>query len=157
MPVKILHDPAPALRQRCAPYRFADDGGWSDAQLGRQLMLMLDAMYFNGGIGIAAPQIGWSARVVAVDPVGERHQARILFNPQVWWWSEEVNVDVEGCLSVPGAAGLVERHNRVKVAYFNRHGLRQELDTEDDTLLARVIQHEVDHLQGILFTDKLTK
>jgi len=153
--MRILNDKQPQLRQRCDPYRFEGEGAWSDTQLGRQLMLMLDAMYLNDGVGLAAPQVGWNARVVIIDLVGVRHQARILFNPEVWWWSEGTNVDVEGCLSMPGRAGLVERHDRVKVTYFNRFGLRQELDTEDDALLARAVQHECDHLDGVLFTDKL--
>jgi peptide deformylase len=151
--MKSITEPNAVLREKCNPFPF--DGSWPEAKLGRTLMLMLDAMYLANGIGLAAPQVGLNARVVIVDPVGERHQARILFNPEIWWTSEDTNADVEGCLSVPGKHGLVERHNRVKVTYYNRTGLRQELDTEDDHLLARVIQHEIDHLDGVLFTDKL--
>ena len=155
--MKILHHPRhdTALREQSEPWVFDGSERMSDPKLGRILMLMLDAMYLHDGIGLAAPQVGLQRRLIIVDPVGERHQARIMFNPEIWWRSEETNTDVEGCLSVPGEHGLVERHNRVKVRYCNRTGLREELDTADDQLLARVIQHEIDHLDGVLFIDKV--
>lgn len=153
--MNILTNPHTALREKCAPFTFDGEDAWSESKLGRLLMLMLDAMYLANGIGLAAPQVGLAQRLIIVDPVGARHQARILFNPEIWWTSEDTNTDVEGCLSIPGKHGLVTRHDRVKVTYYNRHGLRQELDTEDDHLLARVLQHEIDHLDGTLFIDKL--
>ena len=152
--MKILTVPDKSLREECAPFPFEGPGTWTESKLGRTLMLMLDAMYLHNGIGLAAPQVGLNARLVVVDPLGLRHQARVMFNPEIRWESGDTNTDVEGCLSVPGKAALVQRHSRVKVAYYTRQGLRQDLDTEDDQLLARVIQHEVDHLNGVLFTDK---
>jgi peptide deformylase len=152
--MKILTMPrdAKALRQRCAHVDFAR---WTQATLGRTIMLMLDAMYLKDGIGLAGPQVGLDARIIVVDPIGERHQARVLINPEIYWWSGELEAGPEGCLSVPGTYGMVERHARVKVRYQDRDGLNCDLDTDDDALLARVIQHECDHLDGVLFVDKL--
>lgn len=153
--MKILPDTHPALREVCEPWVFGGPGAWTESRLGHTLMLMLDAMYLHHGIGLAAPQVGLARRLIIVDPVGVRFQARILFNPEIRWESEERNTDVEGCLSIKGRHGMVERASRVKVVYYNRSGLREELDTEDDLLLARVLQHEIDHLDGRLFTDLL--
>lgn len=155
--MKLVAKSDKVLRAQADPVVFDGEGAWSRKKLGQTVLLMLDLMYLKDGIGLAAPQVGISRRIIVVDPAGMRHRARIMINPEIWFRSEDTEVGPEGCLSLPNEWGMVERAKRVKVTYYNQEGLRDELDTEDDTLLARVIQHEVDHLQGILFTDKLTK
>lgn len=137
------------LRQRCTPVDF---DAWAKGELGKTILLMLDAMYGADGIGLAAPQVGIAQRLIVVDPTHERHQAKVLINPEVWWQSERRVLGPEGCLSVPGEWGMVERPYRIKVRYQGEDGLTRELAADD--LLARVILHEVDHLDGVLFTDK---
>lgn len=155
--MKLVPKSSKVLREQAEPVTFDGEGAWAKKQLGRTILMMLDTMYLKKGIGLAAPQVGISRRIIVVDPIGERHQAKVLINPEIWWRSIETEVDAEGCLSLPGEWGPVERAKSIKVTYYNQDGLREELDTGDDALLARVIQHEVDHLNGILFTDKLAK
>lgn len=157
--MKLVRKSAKVLRATAQPVLFDDEGRgadvWSHRQIGQTIMMMLDCMYLQDGIGLAAPQVGIPRRLCVVDPLGVRHRALVLINPVIWFLSEDTAVGPEGCLSLPGEFGMVERAKRIRVRYCNRDGLREELDTEDDHLLARVIQHEVDHLHGVLFTDKL--
>ena len=152
--MKIVTVPNKGLTKVCDSVIFTGDGAWSKGTLGRLFIGLLDAMYANDGIGLAAPQVGVQARVIVVDTAGERHQALKMVNPEIWWKSAAMEVGPEGCLSVPGEFGMVSRHARIKVHYQNQDGLLEDL--EADGLLARVIQHEVDHLSGILFTSKLS-
>ena len=120
----------------------------------RTLMLvqdMLDTMYNANGVGLAAPQIGILKRIVVIDvglgPI-------VLINPEILETRGEVK-DIEGCLSIPGEQGTVIRHKYVKVRALNEKGELIEVEGED--LLARAFCHEIDHLNGILYTDKLVK
>ena len=134
----------PVLREKCQPINTFD----------RKLRLLLnnmaDTMYKADGVGLAAPQIGLSIAVVVID-VGEGIIE--LINPKIIE-REGTNEDTEGCLSVPGIYGTVERSARVVVEFQNRYGKKRTL--EGTELLARAIQHELDHLEGVLFTDKVT-
>jgi peptide deformylase len=110
-----------------------------------------DTLYSTpNGIGIAAPQIGISKRVVIIDLDGELYE---LINPEILM-KEGIETDSEGCLSVPGFTGEVERAKKIKISFLNRKGEKVELTVED--YLARAFQHEIDHLDGILFIDKAT-
>ena len=110
---------------------------------------MIDTMYKDEGVGLAAPQVGVLRRVVVID-IGEG--VIKLINPEIIE-KEGENIDVEGCLSVPGRAGTVKRPERVKVKYLNELG--EEKIIEGTGLLAKALCHEVDHLNGILFIDKM--
>ncbi len=112
---------------------------------------MLDTMYEANGIGLAAPQVGILKRVVVID-IGDG--PIILINPEIVEANGEVK-DVEGCLSVPGKQGNVIRPKYVKVKAEDRDGNSIEIQGED--LLARALCHEIDHLNGILYTDKTVK
>ncbi|GAV23726.1 peptide deformylase [Carboxydothermus pertinax] len=109
---------------------------------------MADTMYAYDGVGLAAPQIGVSKRAIVVD-VGEGLIE--LINPEIVAFSGEEK-DVEGCLSIPGVQGEVVRSQKVTVKGLNRHG--EEIIISAEGLLARAFQHEIDHLNGILFVEK---
>lgn len=115
---------------------------------------MKEAMIEANGIGIAAPQVGVNLRVfLAVLDVKSKGERTIcLVNPEIVWKSEEMATGEEGCLSLPGEYGNVPRHKAVTVEFFSVDGVRQRLEFED--LNARVIQHENDHIDGVLFIDR---
>ncbi|ACL21869.1 peptide deformylase [Desulfitobacterium hafniense DCB-2] len=112
---------------------------------------MLDTLYDANGVGLAAPQVGVSKRVVVID-VGEGPLE--LINPVIIA-KEGEDLDDEGCLSIPGITGQVARAAKVKVEALNRQGELQVIEGEG--LLSRCLQHEIDHLEGILFVDKAKK
>jgi peptide deformylase len=124
----------------------------------RQLVSdMFETMYEAPGVGLAAIQIGVPKRVVTVDATrGEEPKQPIaLINPEIVWSSGEKIVHEEGCLSIPEYLDEVERAERVKVRFLDLDGKQQEI--EADGLLARVVQHEIDHINGVLFIDHLSK
>ena len=110
---------------------------------------MFDTMYESGGVGLAAPQVGVPIRMVVID-VNDEHGLIEMVNPVIIR-REGSEIDNEGCLSVPEIFGNVERAAKVTVEYQNRRGKRQRLTAKG--LLARCIQHELDHLEGTLFID----
>lgn len=112
---------------------------------------MLDTMYESNGVGLAAPQVGILKRVVVID-IGDG--PIILINPEIVETNGEVK-DVEGCLSLPGKQGNVIRPKYVKVKAEDRDG--NSIEIQGDDLLARALCHEIDHLNGILYTDKTVK
>ncbi len=112
---------------------------------------MLETLYDANGVGLAAPQVGVPKRVVVID-VGEGPLE--LINPVILD-KEGESLDDEGCLSIPGITGQVSRAARVKIEALDRHGEKQVI--EGDGHLARCIQHELDHLEGVLFVDKARK
>ena len=114
---------------------------------------MWDLMERSKGIGLAAPQAGLSQRVIVVDTrePGERYA---LVNPEIVWSSREKSPLSEGCLSIPGVEAEVIRPSRVRVKGIDAEGREVEIEAAD--LLAKVFQHEVDHLEGVLFIDRLT-
>jgi peptide deformylase len=118
---------------------------------------MADSMYAADGIGLAAVQIGMPKRVLVIDldqKEGKRNP-RAFINPKILWASDEVSVYEEGCLSVPEIWDDVERPARIKCEYLDRDGNKQLL--EADGLLATCLQHEMDHLNGVLFIDHLSR
>jgi peptide deformylase len=126
-----------------------------DADLLRLLDDMLETMYAAPGIGLAAPQVGVLKRAFVADLGGDGEPAPIyLVNPEITWRSETSSVAEEGCLSLPKQFGEVSRFDQVRVHYLDRDGAAREIEAEG--LLARCLQHEIDHLDGILFVDHLS-
>jgi len=142
----------PRLRTRAAPVPAVDDGI-------RQLIDdMLETMYDAPGVGLAAPQVGVLTRVIVADAVKDPNaapQPMVMFNPEVVLSSDETNIYEEGCLSIPDQYAEVTRPAEVRVAWIDRHGNPQE--GEFGGLWATVLQHEIDHLNGVLFIDYLSR
>ena len=148
----ILTVPDPVLRQRSAPVERVDDAA-------RRFMdQMLATMYEAPGIGLAAIQVGEPRRIVTIDVAREEEPKSPLFlvNPEILWRSdEERSTYEEGCLSIPDYYAEVERPAKVRLRYVDYDGKTVERDA--DGLLATCIQHEVDHLNGVLFIDYISK
>jgi peptide deformylase len=128
-----------------------------DAELRKLVDDMIESMYAADGIGLAAIQIGVPKRVLVIDldqKEGKKNP-RAFINPKIVWASEEMAVFEEGCLSVPEIWDDVERPARIKAEYLDRDGNKQTL--EADGLLATCLQHEMDHLNGVLFIDHLSR
>lgn len=144
----ILEVPDPVLKKPCKPV-----DGVAPTTL-KLMDDMLETMYDAPGIGLAAPQIGVLERIVVVD-VSEKKDAPLrLVNPEITWLSDDKSIHEEGCLSLPKQFADVKRPEQVKIRYLDEHGQQQELTA--DGLLGRCIQHELDHLDGILFTDHIS-
>ncbi len=148
---EILTVPHPVLKQVSQTVEAVDD------DLRALMDDMLETMYDAPGIGLAAVQIGVPKRVIVMDLAreGEAPQPRHFVNPEILWASEETAPYEEGCLSVPEIYDEVERPERVKLRYLNYHGEQVEEDAEG--LFAVCIQHEMDHLEGVLFIDHLSR
>ncbi len=121
---------------------------------------MLDTMYDAPGIGLAATQIAVDQRVIVLDVAKRKDEQAssspmCFANPEILWSSEEVSTYEEGCLSIPEYYEEVERPARVRVGYLDREGRRQEI--EADGILATCLQHEIDHLNGVLFIDHISR
>jgi peptide deformylase len=118
---------------------------------------MLETMYDAPGVGLAAIQIGVPVRIVTMDvsKSEDERQPLVLINPEIVWASEEKRVYEEGCLSIPEYYEEVERPDRVRFRYMDLQGETVEQDA--DGLLATCVQHEIDHLNGVLFIDYLSK
>jgi peptide deformylase len=118
---------------------------------------MLETMYDAPGVGLAAIQIGMPVRMVTMDvsKSDDERQPMVLINPEIVWASEEKRVYEEGCLSIPEYYEEVERPDRVRFRYMDLQGETIEQDAEG--LLATCVQHEIDHLNGVLFIDYLSK
>jgi peptide deformylase len=125
-----------------------------EPDLDRLIADMFETMYDAGGIGLAGPQVGVSRRVIVVDVKEEGGKPFAMLNPRVVEASEEREKMEEGCLSIPGVAGVVERPARVVVEGIDPDG--KPVRVEADEMLARCLQHEIDHLDGILFIDRLS-
>ncbi len=153
MTILTIHTaPDPVLKRVAEPVSKVDDA------LRKQMDDMLETMYHDKGIGLAAPQVGISNRVVVMDvdqtDEGEKGKALFMVNPEIIWESEELRIYNEGCLSVPEMYAEVERPDSVRLKYLDYDGAEQELEAEG--LLSTCIQHEIDHLNGVLFVDHLS-
>jgi peptide deformylase len=148
---EILTVPHPVLKQVSAPVAAVDD------DLRALMDDMLATMYHAPGIGLAAVQIGVPKQVIVMDLAreGEDPAPRHFVNPEILWASEETLPYEEGCLSVPEIFDEVERPAKVRLRYLNYHG--QTVEEEAEGLYAVCIQHEMDHLQGVLFIDHLSR
>jgi peptide deformylase len=148
---EILTVPHPVLKQVSQPVETVDD------ELRALMDDMLETMYAAPGIGLAAIQIGVPKRVIVMDLARpeEDKQPRYFVNPEILWASEETQPYEEGCLSVPEYYDEVDRPARVKLRYMNYQG--ETIEEDADGLYAVCIQHEMDHLDGVLFIDHLSR
>jgi peptide deformylase len=146
--LKIIYEGDPVLRKKAKPVKNFDD------KLKELVRDMIKIMNESNGIGLAAPQVGISKRVIVVQPYKEI-SAIALINPNIKPAGKEISTYQEGCLSVPGGQADIDRPAKVHVKAQTVDG--EEIEFEADELLARVLQHEVDHLKGILFIDYLSE
>jgi peptide deformylase len=147
----IIIAPDLRLKEVSAPVARVDDSI-------RALMDdMLETMYAAPGIGLAAIQVGVPARVIVIDTAveGEPKDPRHFVNPELLWASEEIKPAEEGCLSLPDMFEIVERPAQARVKFLDYHGQEQEILAEG--MLAVCLQHEMDHLEGILFVDHISR
>jgi peptide deformylase len=145
----ILIHPDPRLKKLCEPVAAITD------DLRRMANDMLDTMYDAPGIGLAAPQIGLTKRLIVMDcmKAPEAPRPMILFNPEITWTSEELSTYEEGCLSIPEQYADVSRPAACTVSWLDETGAARE--ETFDGLWATCVQHEIDHLNGKLFIDYL--
>ena len=148
---EILILPDKRLRQVSEPVKKIDTG------IRALVEDMFESMYDAPGIGLAAIQVGAPKRVVTMDLAKkeEPKAPQVFINPEILWSSEEKAIYEEGCLSIPEFYGDVERPAQVKVKYLDLEGAQHEI--EANGLLATCLQHEIDHLNGVLFIDHLSK
>jgi peptide deformylase len=148
-PLVLLPDPL--LRQVSKPVESFD------ADLRKFSADMLDTMYDAPGIGLAAIQVGAPVQMLVIDLAKEDEPKapQVYVNPRILWSSEERNVYEEGCLSIPDYYAEVERPKQVRVSYLDIEGKSHEV--EADGLLATCLQHEIDHLNGVLFIDYISR
>lgn len=144
--VKLFGDPV--LRAKAAP--VAEVTG----ELRALIADMFETMYAEDGVGLAAPQVGIGDRVIVIDPRISEVEPFALVNPVIVEASDERERGEEGCLSIPGLKDIVERSARVVVEGLSADGAPVKVPAEG--LLARVLQHEVDHLDGVLFIDRVS-
>jgi len=147
--LKIIRYPHPILRRKAEPVREIDE---TTLNLARE---MVETMYAAPGIGLAAPQVGFPLRLIVVDVsyTEGKPDLKILLNPEVVYKEGEI-ISEEGCLSIPGIKSLVPRASKVIVKGLDLKG--DPLEIEASGLLAICLQHEIDHLEGILFIDYLS-
>ncbi|MEN8169191.1 MAG: peptide deformylase [Pseudomonadota bacterium] len=144
----ILHFPDKRLRTVARPVERVDD------KLCQLIDDMFDTMYEAPGIGLAATQVDFHQRLIVIDVSEENNQPWVFINPEILETEGEEEMD-EGCLSVPGIYETVQRAEKVKVRALDRNG--ESFELEADGLLAVCIQHEIDHLDGKLFVDYLSR
>jgi peptide deformylase len=146
----ILTAPDPRLKLQAKPVERVDEG------VRRLMDDMLETMYAAPGIGLAAPQVGVAKRVIVIDLAkdGEPRAPLRLANPEILWVSEEDAVFEEGCLSVPEHYAEVARPAAARIRYLDYENEIREIEAAG--LLATCLQHEIDHLDGVLFIDHLT-
>ena len=151
--LKVYEYPHPVLKQKAEKVAKVDD------EIRSFLDDMLETMYDAVGVGLAAPQVGVSKRIVVIDvahPDEEEERNPIyLVNPEIIWHSDEESCQYEGCLSVPDQSAEVNRYKQVRVQYLDYNGKECEIMAEG--LLAIALQHEIDHLDGILYIDRISR
>ncbi|RMG90548.1 MAG: peptide deformylase [Chloroflexi bacterium] len=156
--LEIVTLPAPILRQKAQPVTKFDEN------LQKLIDDMIETMREAHGVGLAAPQVNVPLRLAVIESLpkvdeegNEIEDSRELFvivNPEIVWKSRKMVDGIEGCLSIPGYLGEVSRHEAIRVRALDRHGKKISLRLQGWT--ARIFQHEIDHLDGVLYIDKLT-
>ena len=148
--IPILIAPNPLLKSRAKPVAKADNDAVRDLAA-----KMLASMYRAPGIGLAAPQVGQLLRLIVIDLMPDKKPEPLtMINPEIVALSEDQATREEGCLSLPGQYAEITRAARCKVRYFDLTGAKREI--EGDGLLNACLQHEIDHLDGVLFVDHLS-
>ena len=144
--MNIVIYPDPVLRQKAKPL----------TAITKEVLLkvekMMELMYQSNGVGLAAPQVGWSVCLFIIDGGSGSHEEKVFINPTIIEESGELNKE-EGCLSFPGIMSKVIRAQRIKAHAYNLKG--QKIEIEAEGLTARAWQHELDHLNGCLFIDRM--
>lgn len=148
---KIVIEPDPILRKKSENLEKVDD------QLRGLLDDMLETMYSAPGIGLAAVQVGILKRAIVIDVSKDKEKKNpfFLINPEIIYKSKNTSTHEEGCLSLPGYFAEIERPAECQVKYIDYHGKKKEIKASG--LLSTCIQHEIDHLNGVLFIDYLSK
>lgn len=144
----ILHYPDERLRKKARPVESVTD------EIRQLVKDMLETMYDAPGIGLAATQVNVHQRIVVIDVSEEHNEPLVLINPEITWLSDVKETMEEGCLSVPGIYDKVTRSDEIKFNALNEQGESYEMHATG--LLAVCVQHELDHLNGRLFVDKLS-
>lgn len=144
--LEIKQEGDPILRKKAQPVRKVNAG------VRTLLDDMVETMHSAPGVGLAAPQVGIGKRIIVVDPGEARGGLFQVVNPEITWHSDELDRGTEGCLSIAGWLGDVDRWTKVRVKGLDRQG--HDVYIEAEGYLARVFQHEIDHLDGVLYTDK---
>lgn len=140
--------PEPILRKRAEPVAAFD------AALRRTVTAMFERMFESKGVGLAAPQVGLKTRILVVNPTGDRQDDLVLVNPTITARSGPDTTFDEGCLSFPGIYAEIKRPERCTVSAFDADG--NAIEREYDGFVARIIQHEYDHLEGVLLVDRMS-
>jgi peptide deformylase len=146
--LNILHFPDPRLHKVAKPVQAVDE------RIRKLVRDMAQTMYDAPGIGLAATQVDVHERVIVMDLSDEQNNLLVLINPEIVWTSQESQSYEEGCLSVPGVYDEVKRAAEIRVKALDQNG--QPLEIEADGLLAVCIQHEIDHLNGKVFVERLS-
>ena len=146
----IITAPDPRLKIKARPVPAVDD------KIRRLMDDMLDTMYGAIGIGLAAPQVGQASRIIVLDVAreGEKPQPLQLANPEILWRSPELTTGNEGCLSLPEHYAEVTRPAKIRLRYLDYQNEIREIEASG--LLAMCLQHEIDHLDGVLFVDHIS-
>lgn len=144
--LEIIHYPNPILMEQAAPVKEIDE---SIIALSNR---MIDMMVESDGVGLAAPQVGVSLRLIVISPTGKKEDAEVLINPELTNLTGCTDSD-EGCLSLPGIRGKIRRSESCTVTAYDLDGNKFTMDATDFTAI--ILQHETDHLDGTLFVDRL--
>ena len=154
----IVSLPAPILREKTRAVTVFDD------ELQTLIDNMIETMRDANGVGLAAPQINLPISLTVIEglpkededgnEIPDSRQLFVVVNPKIIWYSQDVVDGIEGCLSIPGYLGEVERPDAIRIRAQNRHGKKVKMRLTGWT--ARIFQHEIDHLNGALYIDKLT-
>lgn len=145
--LEIKKIPDKILRQKAEPVTFVTE---VETKL---IQDMFDTMYFANGVGLAAPQVGILKRIIVCNPTGQKADELAIINPKIIYRKGKKIKECEGCLSVPGITALVRRFLKIGVKGKGING--KDISLEAEGLLARIIDHETDHLEGILFIDRI--
>ncbi|MBI3999080.1 MAG: peptide deformylase [Candidatus Omnitrophica bacterium] len=145
--LKIVEYPNPVLSKKAKPIETI-----SQKEL-RLIQDMIDTLYQEDGVGLAAPQVGVSKRIIVVSPNAERGEERVYINPKIIKTSPEEETGLEGCLSLPGVSCEVRRAKKIEFRALDLKGIDKTESAQG--FLARVIQHEIDHLNGILLINRV--
>lgn len=151
---EIVFTPDPVLRRKARKITNVDK------DLQTLIDDMIETLRAAPGVGLAAPQVGVSERLIVVEYGSEEDENApkklfVVINPEIVEASDEKVLGIEACLSIPQMAGEVDRHQKIVVKGYNRHGKAIKIKTNG--WLARIFQHEIDHLEGVLYTDRATR